>query len=267
MSRAGGPRGRGGSGRHRPGPPRPVRRQRAGWEPGRSAPARSTRRGASGRYLRERAAPPLRPLALVAALALVAYAGRPAPPAAGSGGAETPREPPAPPTLRTRLDVRPYAVRGRSVAEVHRSMRAGGPTDHGTTYFGMTASDVVVRFRAVAGGAGCRLEAVEVDLDLTMTLPDWDPGGPVDYALRRDWARFTAALRRHEDGHRDRAVAGAEALADAFASVHAPTCPEADAEGRRRVREAYDRTAAEQERYDRETDHGRTEGAAWPLDQ
>ena len=218
--------------------------------------------------------PPLRPLvlaALLSVLGLVTYTGRPAAPphaAGGRGGtAEGGGTAPTAPTVRADLDVRRYTVAGRTAAEVHRSMGDGGPTLDGTTYFGMTASEIGVRFRAVEADGGCRLDAVEVDLDLTMTLPAWEPAGPTDYALRRDWARFESALRRHEDGHRDRAVAGAQAVADALAGVRAATCAEADAEGQRRVREAQDRTAAEQRRYDDATDHGRTEGAAWPLAQ
>ena len=144
-------------------------------------------------------------------------------------------------------------------------MAAAAPTADGTVYFGMTASQVDVRFRTVEAEGGCRLGAIEVDLDVTMTLPEWAPDGPTDYALRRDWARFTAALRRHEDGHRRRAEAGVRAVAAALAGVRTATCAEADAEGRRRVRETQDRTAAGQQRYDDQTDHGRTEGAAWPL--
>ena len=169
------------------------------------------------------------------------------------------------PTVRTDLDVRTYAVRGQTVAQIHESMGAGGPSDAGTTYFGMTASETAVRYRTVEADGGCRLDAVEVDLALTMTLPDWSPDGPTDYALRRDWARFASALRRHEDGHRRRAEAGAQAVAAALAGVRAATCAEAEAEGQRRAREVQDRTAAGQQRYDDETDHGRTEGAAWPL--
>ena len=214
---------------------------------------------------------PLRPLvlaALLSVLGLVTFASLPdrAPLATGRGGAAgSVRTEPTAPTVRTDLDVRRYAVGGETAEAVHRSMGDGGPTLDGTTYFGMTASEIGVRFRTAEADDGCRLDAVEVDLDLTMTLPEWEPAGPTDYALRRDWARFESALRRHEDGHRDRAVAGAQAVADALAGVRAATCAEADAEGQRRVREAQDRTAAEQERYDDATDHGRTEGAAWPL--
>ena len=179
--------------------------------------------------------------------------------------AAAPSAEPSLPRLETSLDVVTYAVQGRTAGEVLTSMRAGAPSADGVTYFGMTASEIDVRFRTIQVAGGCRLDGVEVDLDVTMTLPDWDPDGPTDYAVRRDWARFASALRRHEDGHRDRAVAGAEAVADALADVVRPTCPEVDAEGRRLAREAQARTAAEQERYDDQTDHGRTEGAMWPI--
>ena len=203
------------------------------------------------------------------------YSGRPRPalPTVGGrgGAAEAPGRagnaprPAAEPVVRTALAVEPYAVGGQTVAEVHRAMAAAAPTADGTTYFGMTASQIDVRFRTVEDTDGCRLGDVEVDLDVTMTLPEWAPDGPTDYAVRRDWARFAAALRRHEDGHRRRAEAGAQAVAAALAGVRAATCAEADAEGQRRVRAAQDRTAAGQQRYDDQTDHGRTEGAAWPL--
>ena len=222
----------------------------------------------------------MRPLALASLVALAAYAARPAPPhpapdgradgpvaadaadaAGGAGGAAAWSAP----AVRTSVDVRTYAVEGATVDAVHRSMGRGGPTMDGATYFGMTGSEIHVRFRARPDGDGCRLDAVEVDLDVTMTLPEWEARGPTDYALRRDWARFSSALRRHEDGHRRRAEAGARAVAAALAAVRAPTCAAAEAEAGRAVQTAQERTAADQERYDRTTDHGRTEGAAWPV--
>lgn len=194
------------------------------------------------------------------------YSTRPAPPVPGGVvGLVGVAAEPSVPRLDTSLGVVTYPVQGRTAGEVLASMRAGAPSSGGTTYFGMTESAIDVRFRAVETAGGCRLSDVEVDLDVTMTLPDWEPDGPTAYAVRRDWARFSSALRRHEDGHHARAVAGAEAVADALAEVVRPTCAEADAEGRRRARAAQDRTAAEQAHFDDQTDHGRTEGAAWPL--
>ena len=214
----------------------------------------------------------MRPLALVSlvsALGFAAYAARPAPPrpAAEAVGAPAPggAAPWSAPVVRTDVDVHTYPVAGATADAVHRSMSRGGPTMDGTTYFGMTGSEIRVRFRTRADGDGCRLDAVGVDLDVTMTLPAWEPDGPTDYALRRDWARFASALRRHEDGHRARAEAGARAVADALAAVRAPTCAAADAAAQGAVQAAQARTAADQERYDRTTDHGRTEGAAWPV--
>lgn len=70
----------------------------------------------------------------------------------------------------------------------------------------------------------------------------------------------------HESDHHDLAVAVAIEVSDALRGVRARSCDvlvdDADARGH----EVVERYRDAQRRYDRETGHGRNQGAGWPPD-
>ena len=161
--------------------------------------------------------------------------------------------------------MRTYPVRGETEREILASLRANGPSTNGQSFFGLTASESSYHLQPRMQRATCVAEDARVELAVTITLPSWDAPDDAPYKLKRDWARFETALKRHEDGHRDIAVQGAEAIRDALRGFRRASCREVQFEARQRA----DRIALETEeahnRYDEQTDHGRTQGAQWPL--
>ena len=190
--------------------------------------------------------------------------------AARGGGAATEAEAPAANLsaasrpVRIALAERPYAVAGSTAQELLASMAAAAPSTEGETFFGLTVTELSFRYVHATGAGACRLHDVQVDLAVSVALPRWDPPADASYALRRDWARFAANLRRHEDRHRVLAEASADATRARLHGLTAATCAEVNVEARRRAEQARIEADAAHRRYDDETGHGRTEGAVWP---
>ena len=207
-------------------------------------------------------------LLATAALAILALAvvtvgvgrGETEPVSAGGGVEASPARP-----VLTHVAEAPYAVAGANEADLLASMAQGAPREGEATFFGLTTTELSFRYTRAQQTGGCTLRDVRVDLAVTVVLPHWTRPADAPYDLARDWARFEAALRRHEDHHRVLAEAGAEAVRAELDGLTAATCADADAEARRRAERVGIETEAAQRRYDDETGHGQTQGAAWPL--
>ena len=165
----------------------------------------------------------------------------------------------------TIIDMMPYAVRGRTADDLLGAMVQGGPRAHGTTYFGLTVTQVEFRYMRRPGTAGCALDDVRIDLGVVIHLPEWvDQTRDAPFEVRREWPRFTRALRHHEDGHRAIAERGAVRTFEALSALRTPDCSTMDAAARALAQQVAAETDREQERYDARTGHGRTQGAVWP---
>lgn len=158
-----------------------------------------------------------------------------------------------------------YPVRGATEAEILETMRSTGPQAGGERFFGLTASESSFRMQPRMDGPSCVAEDARIELAVTITLPEWEPSPDAAYELRRDWTRFATALKRHEDEHRRIAEEGAEATRAALKGLRRASCQDVEFEARQRAERIAERTEAAHNRYDDETDHGRTQGAQWPL--
>lgn len=167
--------------------------------------------------------------------------------------------------LTVRDSVAPYPVVGGTEAEILRSLVAGGPSNEGERFFGMTEADMRLDYRTAEVTTHCSLVGVQVRLGVTTTLPEWDRPRGSDGDLRRDWHRFLGALGRHEARHKEIIENGAAKVYRAVASLQRPTCAEVESEARRRLDRIEIEMEAAHRLYDEQTGHGRTEGAAWPL--
>ena len=177
------------------------------------------------------------------AIARSAASGGPA--AAGGGGA---------PDVRVTY----YDVYGVSAEALNAAIKAKGPKGYG----GLTDSRISYTFKPETGPTGCRVHTLDTELAITMTLPRWvQPPGAVTPALAAAWQRYLAALRAHENAHVDLVRRLYVIMRAALAETTAPTCGELEAA----LRGRYDAVVREGQRvndeYDRQTDHGRAQGA------
>ena len=102
-----------------------------------------------------------------------------------------------------------------------------------------------------------------------IVLPERRPASrpELEDRLRRPWRTFLERLRHHEEGHRERLQAGVDALVEQMAGLTRLPCEGLDARLRDIAEAALADVADAQAAYDRETDHGVTQGAVWPPSQ
>lgn len=160
-----------------------------------------------------------------------------------------------------------YEVQGRSASDLLHAMLRSGPEWEGQRYFGLTTSEVRYAYTKVATATGCDLTDIVVTSNITVTLPQWRPLSGTPYALERDWRQFDRALRLHEDGHRQLLVQEAEQIRLLLAGLRTPACETMDGQARQEVEHVRQSFATLHRSYDERTEHGRTQGAFWPLEQ
>jgi predicted secreted Zn-dependent protease len=177
-------------------------------------------------------------------------------------------ERPVPPGtgVRTTVDVQYYDIAGRSERDLLIAMQRSGPQWAGRRFFGLTNTALQYGYRHAVEPRTCWPVDVSILVEVTVTLPRWESPHGTPYALDRDWRAFERALRRHEDGHGRLAEQEAAALDRELGGLRAATCVELDAYANQLADDVRARFAAQHEAYDRQTEHGRSQGAAWPRE-
>lgn len=159
-----------------------------------------------------------------------------------------------------------YDITGNSANALRRQMNAKGPLDmSGKRFDAYTRWYVRWRYRYRPTASGCEFTEVTVSVDGTITLPRWVDESHAPQALEQDWNRYIAALHRHEQGHYVHGLDAAREIEALGRSFHAAgDCPAFVADFDRQARGITRRYAAMDATYDRDTDHGKTQGAVFP---
>ncbi|WP_181952554.1 DUF922 domain-containing protein [Vulcaniibacterium gelatinicum] len=154
-----------------------------------------------------------------------------------------------------------YPVEATSLRELRRTLEQGMGSENRGSSNGLTRSRIEVAHTADAVEGRCRVHEIEIRVQVEITLPRWAGPGQPPAQWREAWEKSLAALRMHEQGHRDNAMAAAVALQERLAAL--PPADECKALGRTVMREfdrAMLRLALRDEAYDRLTQHGLKQG-------
>lgn len=109
---------------------------------------------------------------------------------------------------------------------------------------------------------GCRVDALQVRLNLSMTLPEWRPRIAPSTRVERQVMRMMAGLAVHEAGHRRHALLAAATIERRLSEqAPAPDCAVARRAIERTFRRESMRLQLRDQHYDIATGHGRTQGA------
>lgn len=158
-----------------------------------------------------------------------------------------------------------YDVAGSSAKALRQQMDAKGPLDGGKRFDAHTEWDIKWNYRYRPTASGCELTGVNVSLSGTILLPRWVDSNDASSALVEKWNRYLAALRLHEEGHYAHGVGAAREIEALAKSFHGSgDCPAMTSEFNDRAQSIIARYKALDVAYDRETDHGRTQGARFP---
>lgn len=156
-----------------------------------------------------------------------------------------------------------YTVDGNSVRSIRAALNANGPLgEDGKRYHGYTKWHVSWNFTHGPSAGGCAIRSVNVDTSAVMTLPRLAKPDALPDSLRMKWNSYSVALRAHEDGHRAIALAAAGEIRRRLSQLASSGGCKALADEANRAAQAVLADFRVRERqYDRDTDHGATEGA------
>ena len=157
-----------------------------------------------------------------------------------------------------------YLIEGDTASELQLQMKRLGPFDQleGKRFAGNTSWNVRWNYMMAPQPDGrCRLQQVAITLQVTMTLPDWQPRHRADRLLQSHWPAFLAALTNHEMGHRANGVQAAFAVRDALAAVApAESCQQLGDTANAVAKAAMESRQGADVEYDRQTEHGVRQG-------
>lgn len=158
-----------------------------------------------------------------------------------------------------------YDVTGNDAQALRQQMSAKGPLDHGKRFDAHTDWYVKWGYRYRPTATGCEFISVDVSVTGTILLPRWSHTDRASSALVQKWDRYLAALRLHEEGHYDHGADAAKEIEALAKSFHdSGDCKAMVAAFNEQARSIIEKYNALDVAYDRETDHGRAQGAQFP---
>jgi predicted secreted Zn-dependent protease len=164
--------------------------------------------------------------------------------------------------LQTSIDVQFYDVAGASSEALRTQLRELGPRDASGRWAAATRWNVSWSFPYLQSEVGCVAGPVNVYLALSFTYPRWATPGQGSPDLAARWQRYLDAVIQHENGHRDIALEGAEALRQALTSLPpTPTCEQFGQSVQATANNFMTHSNERQVQYDQLTSHGASQGA------
>lgn len=154
-----------------------------------------------------------------------------------------------------------YPISGSTVQELGAQMKSlGPPQQDGRRFPGGASWNIDWQYSTTQQGARCRIGQVRVNLESTITLPQWQQHAQAESGLAAAWDTFLAQLDVHEQGHVQHGVEAAEQIRQALTGMTGSCSTLAEQANQRGVQiiEQYNQRDLD---YDEQTRHGATQGA------
>lgn len=162
---------------------------------------------------------------------------------------------------RVNIQVNRYPIVGSTAAALRQQMNQLGPGD----FDGYTQWYVRWNYRFQTTAYGCRLTQPQVNTDVTITLPVWQPPPIASPQLVQRWQRYLTALEAHENNHKRHGLsAGNEILARLRTLPASRTCQQLETIANNSAHAIIRKYNQADLAYDRRTNHGVFEGAKFP---
>ena len=158
-------------------------------------------------------------------------------------------------------EVHRYTVPGDDLEDLREALRSQALSDRAGGSHGRTHSRIRIRYAPEPVAGGCRTKDPAIEMRITTTLPEWQPGEGTDDGLLARWQAVAAALQRHEARHREHALAAVRELQAAVARLGVqPDCHALRRAVDRAFQRATMRAGFRDARYDERTRNGLEEG-------
>lgn len=154
-----------------------------------------------------------------------------------------------------------YRVPGDDLQDLRDALRSQALSDRAGGSHGRTHSRIRIRYTPHPVSGGCSAKDAGVALEITTTLPEWQPDGRAPAGLVERWQAVAAALQDHEARHRAHALAAARELQARLAKLGVqPDCHALRGEVDRAFLRARMKAEYRDARYDARTRNGLGEG-------
>lgn len=162
--------------------------------------------------------------------------------------------------VEEQLEYEYYTADADAYATLREALAATTPIRPGGKIFhGHARWHINWRFRWKKRDGQCYISRVNTRLRGTITLPELEGGTAKQ---RRAFDRYLGALEEHELGHYAFGQEAAEKIDEAIADMDTMgSCEALEAAANRLGHRILARYVRDDKRYDRDTDHGRTQGA------
>ena len=113
-----------------------------------------------------------------------------------------------------------YRVTGTTASALVAGMRAQALRDRvGESAFAITTWDVTWSYGYNERSGSCSIQDLVVRVTISVLMPSWEPPPGTDAGLIARWNGYIDALRRHERGHEQNGLDGAQEVRDAMLAL------------------------------------------------
>jgi predicted secreted Zn-dependent protease len=158
-----------------------------------------------------------------------------------------------------------FNVSGGSEHALRRSINQARPWSDKREGDAFTEWKIEWNFRLTTSQSACHVHSFATRTAITITLPKWTPPPAAPRVLTQGWDRYVTALKAHEEGHKQIALAAAAEIQKRVKALKTePTCEAMSALLNGTARSVITEYRQKEIDYDRKTDHGATQGARFP---
>jgi len=159
-----------------------------------------------------------------------------------------------------------YRITGNSADELRSDLNKKGHVDQsGNRWDAYTEWYITWSYPYSITDDGCATGPIMVDVDVKFYFPKWSKSGDATQELVDKWNDYINALETHEDGHKEIAInAGCDIWQVLNDQPHYANCDELERNADEAANEILDLYRQRELSYDKETDHGATQGARFP---
>ena len=134
---------------------------------------------------------------------------------------------------------------------------------NGKKFAGLTQWRVSWKFNYQKINKGCRIDRVSSNLAVTYTMPRISQQYKINAKVRNSFDAYYATLLKHEEGHKDRALEAAKEIEQKLLSIGTfNSCKRLGEFANQKAYKIIEKYKDINREYDRQTNHGRTQGAA-----
>jgi len=160
-----------------------------------------------------------------------------------------------------------YQIYGKTLREIRQSINVNTPIfSKGKKFTGYTNWYVKWRYFYNRSAQGCQIDPSRIDVstEVTFTMPQWQNRDRADPQIASRWQKFYNALQEHENGHKQHGVMASNAIFQTLRQFPSyPSCPQLETAANAAGKAIIDRYGAADQEYDRQTNHGSTQGATF----